>query len=383
MHDFGSNIELMHEFGSAIREAPGLFIVRDDCPNTARTFRCGEHRPMGDPSPAAMKMYNTLTTLLNVCRSGLTSWGVAMRRLTYAGSIVAVSLFVPNIYAANAQSGLPRLGPEVAQELFGVYASCEAYWKVISQCLPPGLKPEDQAHVRQSFDQLQSVGVEQMKWLGARTKLSAAMQQRITDQASARVSAAIGNKCENGPALVQEYRDKCAALFTNIAAAQKEPPPADQPTEAEAAQSAADFAISTCYAPIDDVSRVSSYARMMGWKALSADEKNVMKPVETKDYEAWQIDHDGDTYVISINHGQLKGRPTEICQVGIPQRAELVMSKITEKIKTRLVGSNTNGDTISEMYELIKHPSINPAAMMVSRSTDDRAFFTIAFMGIK
>jgi hypothetical protein len=306
-----------------------------------------------------------------------------MRSLIGASRIVAVSLVVTNMHAANAQSALPRLEPELAQELFGVYASCAAYWNVMTQCLPPGLKQEDQARLRRSFDQLRSVGVEQMKWLGAKTKLSAGMQLRITDQASGRMTAAIGSECENGPALVQEYRDKCAALFTNIAAAQKEGPSANQPTTAEAVQSAADFTISTCYEPIDDVSRVTSYARLMRWKPLSADEKNVMKPVDSMDFEAWQIDRDGDTYIISINHGRFKGRPTEICQVSVPQRAGPVMSKIIEKIKTRLVGTNTNAGAINEMYELIKHPNINPAAMLVSRSTDDRAFFTVAFMGIK
>jgi hypothetical protein len=306
-----------------------------------------------------------------------------MRSLIGASRIVALGLILTNMHTVNAQSALPRLDPEVAQELFGVYAACAAYWKVMTQCLPPGLKQEDQARIRQSFNHLQSVGVEQMKWLGAKTKLSAGMQQRITEQASGRMTSAIGSKCDNGPALVQEYRDKCAALFTNIAAAQKEGPSADQPSTAAAVQSAADFTISTCYEPIDDVSRVSSYARLMRWKALSADEKNVMKPADSMNFEAWQVDHDADTYIISINHGHLKGRPTEVCQVSVPQRAEPVMSKITEKIKTRLVGTNNNGVAINEMYELISHPSIKSAAMLVSRTTDDRAFFTVAFMGIK
>lgn len=144
------------------------------------------------------------------------------RSLIAASRIAALSLVVTNVLVANAQSGLPRLEPNVARNLFGVYASCTAYWKVMSQCLPPGLKQEDLARVRRSFDQLLSVGVDQIKWLGAKAQLSDGMQQRIIGQASSRVTAAIGSKCENGPALVQEHRDKCAALFKNIAAAQKE-----------------------------------------------------------------------------------------------------------------------------------------------------------------
>jgi hypothetical protein len=221
-----------------------------------------------------------------------------------------------------------------------------------------------------------------VKWLGAKAQLSEGMQQRIIGQASSRVTVAIGSKCENGPALVQEYREKCAALFENIAAAQKEGPSADRQT-AEAAQSASDFIISNCYEPIDDVSRVSSYARLMKWKALSADEKNLMKPVDSTDFEGWKVDHDGDMYVISINHGRFKGRPNEVCQVSVPQRAGPVIAKITGKIRTHLVGTNNVGDQISEVYELINHPTINPPLMLVNRPLDDRSLFVVAFMGIK
>ena len=144
---------------------------------------------------------------------------------------------------------------------------------------PAGVKRKGSAEIRRSFDQLQSVGVEQMKWLRAKTKLSAEMQKRIIEQASGRMAAAIGSKCENSLALIQQYRDKCAALVENIAAAQEKLlglTSQRQRGAAEAAQSAADFAISTCYEPIDNVSRVSSYARMMQWKPLSDDEKNVI-----------------------------------------------------------------------------------------------------------
>jgi hypothetical protein len=158
--------------------------------------------------------------------SVFTSAGVAVRSLVGASRVVALSFVVTTLQMANAQSGLPRLDPEIAQELFGAYASCIAYWKVMSKCLLPGLKQEDKAQLRRSFDQLQSVGAEQMKWLGTKAKLSAGMQKRITEQARGRMTAAIGSKCENGPVLLQEYRDKCAALFKNIAAAQKEGPSA-------------------------------------------------------------------------------------------------------------------------------------------------------------
>jgi hypothetical protein len=45
----------------------------------------------------------------------------------------------------------------------------------------------------------------------------------------------------------------------------------------EVAKSAADFIVSACQPPLDDISRVASYARMMRWKGLSSDEQNVAK----------------------------------------------------------------------------------------------------------
>jgi len=230
----------------------------------------------------------------------------------------------------------------------------------MSQCLPSGLAQEDLRQLRQSFERLQSIGVDQLKWLGEKTQLSAAMQRRISDQASGRVTAAFGGNCANGSALVQEYRDKCAALVQNIDKARKEGFRVDPRTPAEAAQSAADFVLSTCYEPIDDVSRVSSYARMMHWKELSSDEKNMLKPADSTGFEGWQVDHDGDTYFISISHGHFKGRPTEVCQMGVPLRAELVVRGITEKIKARFVGSNNSGVSAGDVYELVKHPTVAP-----------------------
>jgi hypothetical protein len=220
-----------------------------------------------------------------------------------------------------------------------------------------------------------------MKWLAAKAQLSAGMQQLITDKAGRRVS--VGAKCVNAPSLMQEYREKCAALFENVAAAQKGVPPVNQPTEAEIAESAAKFILSTCYDVIDDISRVGSYARLMKWRALSADQANVMKPVDSTFFEAWDIDHDGVTYIVSTNRGHLKGRPTEICQVSVSQRPEPIISRINGTIKTRLIGTNNIGGQIGDMYELVSHPSVKSAVMLVGRSPDDKAFSTIAFMGVK
>ena len=196
--------------------------------------------------------------------------GFAMRHLTYVIRIVAHGLFLANIYAAYGQSALPRLTPGIAHELFSTYASCEAYWKIIRACLPPELAQRDQASIQKSFDRLQEDGFEQMKWLGEKAQLSAGMQQRITDRANVNLKTAIGNNCANGSALIREYRDKCAALFQNVGEAQYPTSPANQPTAAEIAESTADFTISTCYEPIDDISLGISYGRIMGWKALSA-----------------------------------------------------------------------------------------------------------------
>ena len=77
-----------------------------------------------------------------------------------------------------------------------------------------------------------------------------------------------------------------------------------------------------------------------------------------------------------------KGRPTEVCQVGVPQRYEPIVSRITGTVKTLSIGTNNNGVQANEMFQLVSHPSVKSGVMIVGRG-NDQAFFTIAFMGIK
>jgi hypothetical protein len=160
---------------------------------------------------------------------------------------IAVAFSLAGICAANGQSPWPKLQPEAARELFGVYAACNAYWQAMIQCVPSKLKPDDQARLRQTFEQLQAVSVEHMSSLAAKAQLSVGIQQQIKDKVTSRVYGGAVVSCNKVPPLVQEYRDKCAALFQNVAAAEKEALSTDQPTEAEIADSAAKFIISTCY----------------------------------------------------------------------------------------------------------------------------------------
>ena len=279
---------------------------------------------------------------------------------------------------------LPKLDPDTARELFGVYAACRAYWKVMSQCLPPGLQPNDSAHLRQSFDQLQSVGVGHMEWLAEKAKLSPGMQQRIADAAASRVARAAAGTCDNTPSLVQEYRERCAALFRNVASAQKQVPSKNEPTEAEVTEAATKFIISTCYESIDDVSRVSSYARMMNWNVMSADQKNISKPVDSTFFEGWEVDHDGTTFMVSISRGYFKGRPTEVCQVSVPQHAGPVLSRIRATVQTRSIGTNNNGVEITELFELVSSSecSVGDDAGATEPPMIPSSV-TVAFVGVK
>lgn len=299
-------------------------------------------------------------------------------------NILAAGLvYLTGICGSVAQSPLPPLEPEVARNLFEVYAGCRPYWKVMNQCLPSGLDAKDYARLHQSFERLQSVGLEHMKWLAGKANISPAMQQQIIGTATSRVTAAAKGSCET-TSLIREYRDKCAALFENVTAALKEPPRRFDPAlAAENADSAAKFIVSTCYEPIDDISRVTSYARMMKWHELPADAKNGMKPVDSTFFEGWEVDHNGLTYFVSVSRGHFKGRPTEVCQVMAQQRAGPIISRITAAIKSRSLGTNNDGGQIKELYELVSHPSVRSGAMIVQQAGDDRAFFTVAFMGIK
>jgi hypothetical protein len=84
-----------------------------------------------------------------------------------------------------------------------------------------------------------------------------------------------------------------------------------------------------------------------------------------------------------LRAGWGNGHPTEVCQIGVHRRADPIISRITGAIKTRSMGTNNNGIQIDEMFELVSHPSVDSGVMFVERAPDDRAFFTIAFMGIK
>jgi hypothetical protein len=47
------------------------------------------------------------------------------------------------------------------------------------------------------------------------------------------------------------------------------------------------------------------------------------------------------------------------------------------------MGKYNDGGQAREMFELVSHPSVTVAAMLVERAGDGREFFTIASMGIK
>jgi hypothetical protein len=147
---------------------------------------------------------------------------------------------------------------------------------------------------------------------------------------------------------------------------------------------AADFVLSTCYEPIDDISRVKSYARLAKWQPLGADEKNVLRPVEAKDFEAWAVEERGQKFVVAVSHGQFRGKPTQVCQVSINVPVDAVLSKIISKIKVGQQISGTVGLQKNEIYQLVQHPTVPNALILVARSKDEgAAFANIGFMGLQ
>ena len=146
---------------------------------------------------------------------------------------------------------------------------------------------------------------------------------------------------------------------------------------------AAEFVLNTCYDPIDDVSRVRSLARLEKWQALADDVKNIMRPVDAMEYEAWLVEHEGQKFIVGVNQGHFKAQPTEVCQVSVNLPAEPFLSKIASKVKLGKMQRAVIGLQTTDIHELPNHPTGRTAWMIVARPMDDRPVVNISFMGMK
>lgn len=285
--------------------------------------------------------------------------------------------------AVVSASALPKLTPELARGLYTTYAACPAYWKAVSSCLPRKLKPEEKAAFQTSIDQLLAIGGQNMAWLAEKGQLSEGMQARIVAAAADRVKLMAGGSCATAPVLIQEFRDKCAALAENVTTANyEEVLPGPQASEDEVATSAAKFIVDTCYEQIDDVTRISSFARMMKWPQLSDDQRNMLKPADANGFDGWMVDYEGTTFVVVINHSTLKGRPAEVCQVSAPLEAAPILRRIKNAIRTLPIGRHDALGASHDFFQLVEHPKVKTAMMNVGSSTE-HDFVTVAFTGIK
>lgn len=149
-----------------------------------------------------------------------------------------------------------------------------------------------------------------------------------------------------------------------------------------AAGVAADFILSTCYEAVDDVSRVKSYARLTKWQPLPKDVKNIMKPANAKKYEAWLVKEGGQQFIVGVNEGQFRGKRTQVCQISVNLPAKIVVSRISKKIRLGKGHSRNVGLQVTDMYQLLEHPSVRLGFMIVGRSKDGRPPVNISFMGV-
>ena len=68
-----------------------------------------------------------------VCRAPL------MRNITVLTGIILANLIWANAQAAPIQLATPTDEPHQAAQQFDSFAACIAYWKIVGQCLPPGI----------------------------------------------------------------------------------------------------------------------------------------------------------------------------------------------------------------------------------------------------
>jgi hypothetical protein len=151
-----------------------------------------------------------------VCRASL------MRNITVLTGIIVANLIWANAQAAPIQLATPTDERRQATQQFDSFAACIAYWKIVGQCLPPGLTQKDISRLRQSLERLQSAAARHLEQLGQNAQLSEISQQAIVDRKTGQIFTSIGSNCRNVESAVRTYRDKCAALFKDVAEWKKE-----------------------------------------------------------------------------------------------------------------------------------------------------------------
>jgi hypothetical protein len=139
-------------------------------------------------------------------------WGI-----TELTIIIAASLILGSAHASPTQPTIPAEEQQQTTQQFDSFATCIAYWKIVGQCLPPGMTQKDQSLLRQSLDRLRSAAEQHLRELGQRARLSAVSQQAIVDRRTDQIFTSIGSSCRNMESAVRNYRDKCAALFKGVA----------------------------------------------------------------------------------------------------------------------------------------------------------------------
>lgn len=151
-----------------------------------------------------------------VCRALL------MRNITVLSGIFVANLIWANAQAAPVQLATPTDERQQAAQQFDGFAACIAYWKIVGQCLPPGLTQKDVSRLRQSLERLQSAAAQHLGQLRQKAQLSEISQQATVDRKAGQIFTSIGSNCRNVESAVRTYRDRCAALFKDVAEWKKE-----------------------------------------------------------------------------------------------------------------------------------------------------------------
>jgi hypothetical protein len=150
-------------------------------------------------------------------------YGAPVRRsIAELTSIITASFIWANAHASPIQLETPTEERQQATQQFDSFAACIAYWKIVGQCLPPGLTQKDLSRLRQSLDRLQSAAAQHLGQLGQNAQLSEISQQTIVDRKTGQIFMSIGSNCRNVESAVRTYRDRCAALFNGVAEWKKE-----------------------------------------------------------------------------------------------------------------------------------------------------------------
>jgi hypothetical protein len=143
---------------------------------------------------------------------------------------------------------------------------------------------------------------------------------------------------------------------------------------------ATEFIIGNCYRALDDISRVKSAARLLGWQPMTDDMANVLKPVKGTGFQGWVVRDDANVYLVGVNTGERNGSKAQICTVVANLAADVLVPLLLNELSVKKpLGRDEAAMQIEDNYE-IEHPTESTVFLRVVRGKTREPAVNITFV---